>query len=215
MKKIELTSKTFEPMFKKIEELDKIQRLFICVFTIALLGAAFFFLSAKPTLDKIAQYRSEYESTEKKLNVAKRKAAQLVQLQNERKMKEAEFRKVMKALPEKKEIPSLLTSISQSGQDTGMEFQSFEPKKEVNQGFYGEIPVDISMLGDYHNTIMFIDKVTSLNRIVNIKNIQMASSPSKDGGKMKIKTLCQAVTYKFVEQQEAVPSKDKKTKKKR
>ena len=113
-------------------------------------------------------------------------------------MKKAEFRKAMKRLPEKREIPSLLTNISQIGQGTGVLFSSFKPVKETVMDFYGEIPVEISMTGDFHNTIKFFDQVTSMARIVNVKNIKMKADP-KTGNLI---TSCQAVTYKFVEQKE-------------
>lgn len=203
MKKLSISSQ-LEPLIKKIEGLDKTQRLAICVATIVALGALFFYFSVSPSLKRIKSYEQEYQSTRQKLTIAMNKAKQLDRLLKERKMKEAEFRKVMKALPEKKEIPSLLTSISQSGQDTGVEFTSFAPKSESNKGFYGEIPVDINMIGKFHNTIIFFDKVTSLHRIVNIRNIKMSSD--KDG---MLKTTCEAVTYKFVEQ-EATPNQGKK-----
>ena len=150
--------------------------------------------------------------------MAKTKAAKLVKLQNERKMKEFEFRKVMRALPENREIPSLLTSISQSGQDAGVDFSSFTPKGEVNKGFYGEIPVEINMTGLYHNTIVFFDRVTSLGRIVNIRNIEMSSSTPKDKedqSSVQIVTKCEAVTYKFVEQTEKEEEPKKKKGRKR
>lgn len=215
MKKIELSSQTFEPILKKIEELDKIQRLAICIITIGILGAAFYFLSAAPTMKSIDKYQNEYSTTEKKLDVAKKKAANLVKLQNERKMKEFEFRKVMRALPETKELPSLLTSISQAGQDTGIEIIKVEPKPEVSKGFYGEIPISIEMSGPYHSTVMFFDKVTSLSRIVNIRNINMSVTTATSGTQdIKLKTECQAVTYKFVEQKQETEDKDNKSKKK-
>ena len=62
------------------------------------------------------------------------------------------------------------------------------------------------MSGDFHNTITFFDKVTSMGRIVNIRNIGMKSD-AKTG---KLTTSCQAVTYKFVEQKD-----DKKKRKKK
>lgn len=209
MKKLRISLQSLEPLIKKIEELDKAQRLAICVATIVALGALFFYFSASPALKRIKKYEQDYKSTQQKLTVAMNKAKQLERLQKERTMKEAEFRKVMKALPEKKEIPSLLTSISQSGQDTGVEFNSFAPKAESNKGFYGEIPVDINMTGKFHNTVIFFDKVTSLHRIVNIRNIKMLSD--KDG---LLKTSCQAVTYKFVDQEETAKKGKKKRRKK-
>jgi len=200
-------SQVMELLYKKIEEFDKITRLGICIGTIIVLVGGFYFI-VSPVIDRTKQYQAEYESTNTMLTVAKQKAMKLEALKNERKMKETEFRKSMKALPETKEIPALLTSISQVGQDTGVEFATFEPKTEVSQGFYGEIPVNMEIIGNFHNTVMFFDKVTSLNRIVNIRNIKMEAAQVKDakeGTGTKIKTVCEAVTYKFIEQGQVAP----------
>lgn len=195
-----------EPLIKKIEELDKIQRLCICIATIAVLGAGYYFALASPMIEEINENKAKYESTQKKLSIAKKKAAQLPRLRKEREMKKAEFRKAMKALPEKREIPSLLTTISQIGQATGVLFSSFKPAKEKTLDFYAEIPVDIIMTGDFHSTITFFDQVTSMGRIVNVRNVKMTAD-AKTG---KLKTSCQAVTYKFVEQKEGGKRNKKK-----
>lgn len=207
-------SQVMELLYKKIEELDKKARLGICFLTVIVI-AGVFFLITNPVMERTKQYTAEYETTNAKLNVAKQKAMTLEALKNERKMKETEFKKSMKALPETKEIPALLTSISQVGQDTGVEFAVFEPKAEVSQGFYGEIPVNMEIIGNYHNTVMFFDKVTSLNRIVNIRNIKMEAAQvkeAKEGAGTKLKTVCEAVTYKFIEQGQ-VPMDNKNDKK--
>lgn len=205
MKNITLSTHSLEPVLKKIEALDKTQRLLICIGTVVLF-LGLFWLMISPIIDQTKQYQAEYETVNTQLTVAKQKAMKLEALKNERKMKEMEFRKVMKALPETKEIPALLTSISQAGQGTGVEFNTFEPKDEKNQGFYGEIPVNMEIIGNFHNTLMFFDKVTSLNRIVNIRNIKMDVAPAKDNAAetgTKLKTTCEAVTYKFIEQNTA------------
>jgi type IV pilus assembly protein PilO len=117
---------------------------------------------------------------------------------------ESRFKLVMKSLPEKEEIPSLLSNISLSGQDAGLEFVLFQPKKEVKKDFYAEIPVSIKVTGNYHNVAVFFDKVARLPRVVNIRNITM--SPAK--GKERLSTGCTAVTYKFIDK----PKKKKKKK---
>ncbi|SCY70485.1 type 4a pilus biogenesis protein PilO [Desulfoluna spongiiphila] len=193
---------SLDPLFKRVEELDKIQRIAICAITCIVLIGSIFYFSILPKYEVIKQQKQTLQSLGTQLEVARKKAARLASLKREWKMKEAEFRKVMRALPEKKEIPSLLTSISQSGQDTGLEFLLFQPQKEVNKEFYGEIPVSLHIKGNFHNTVMFMDKVTGLNRIVNIRDIKI--SGYKEG---KISTKCTAVTYKFIEKKE--PAKKK------
>jgi len=193
---------SMDPLFKRVEELDKIQRIAICAITCIVLIGSIFYFSILPKYEVIKQQKQTLQSLGTQLEIARKKAARLTSLKREWKMKEAEFRKVMRALPEKKEIPSLLTSISQSGQDTGLEFILFQPQKEVNKEFYGEIPVSLHLKGNFHNTVMFIDKVTGLNRIVNIRDIKIGKY--KEG---KILTKCTAVTYKFIENKE--PAKKK------
>jgi len=84
----------------------------------------------------------------------------------------------MKALPDKKEIPSLLTSISEAGKEAGLEFLLFQPISEINKDFYAEIPVSIKVAGNYHNVGLFFDNVSRLFRIVNIKDIVMTLQPT-------------------------------------
>ena len=198
-----------DPLVKQIETLDKVQRLLVCLGTIVAIGAMYYFFLAKPIIADTNRFKVDYKQKSQKLQVAKKKAAELPMLLKQREMKKSEFKKAMKALPEKREIPSLLTSISQVGQETGVVFNSFAPTTEVSLGFYAEIPVAIGMDSDFHNMVSFFDKVTSMNRIVNIRSINIKSGTGKVDEKLKI--TCQAVTYKFVEQSES----DKKKKKRK
>lgn len=200
-------AKGVDSFFAKIEKLSKIQRILIFSGVFALIIVAFIFLLYKPKLEKIGKLKKDLNSMEKKLVVAKKNAANLKKFQKKMEEAEVQFKTAMRALPEKEEIPSLLTSISRSGQDVGLEFLEFTPKSEVRKEFYAEIPVSIKVNGGYHELAIFFDKVARLSRIVNIKNIDMG--PGKDG--LELKTSCMAVTYKFVE---PTPKKQSKKKKK-
>jgi type IV pilus assembly protein PilO len=125
---------------------------------------------------------------------------------------EAQFKLAMKKLPEKEEIPSLLTSISDSGQQVGLDFLLFEPKPERAKEFYAEIPVAMSIMADYHNLAIFFDQVARLSRIVNIRDIRIGHTKSKDSNELS--TRCTAVTYKFIETPPKKKSKKKSRKKK-
>jgi type IV pilus assembly protein PilO len=92
-----------------------------------------------------------------------------------------------------------LSGISEAGKDAGLEFVLFEPKNEKRKEFYAEIPVDIDVTGNYHQVATFFDKVANLPRIVNIRNIKMVPTKGNLGGGKALKTTCQAVTYKFIE----------------
>ena len=196
MEKPKISIESLEPMFNKIGELTKIQRYLIYFGTIVLILGAFIWLSYIPKNKQISKLKQEQEKVDKELVVAKKNAAELPAY--EKKMEEAkiQFEVVKNTLPEKNEIPSLLTGISQAGRDAGLEFEKFQPNNEIKKDFYAEIPVSISLTGSYHSITVFFDKVARLSRIVNMTNVVINSSGADSE---KLKASCQAVTYRFLE----------------
>ena len=178
-------------------ELSQVQRYLIYFGTIVVLLGCFIWLSYLPKNGKIVELEDQLEKVEQELKVVTIKAAKLPRLQKEIKAAEVEFRIVKETLPEKKDIPSLLTSISQAGRAADLEFRLFEPKKEKKRDFYAEIPVGLQISGSYHNLAVFFDSISRLSRIVNIKNLKLKK------GKDKLSINCQAVTYRFLESKEA------------
>lgn len=206
MKKLKIPLEALDPLFEKIGRLTKLHRLLICAGAFLLLLGAFFYFSYLPKMQQIDTLKTKKSTLEQQLRTAKAKAAQLEEYRARMKKAQEDFMIAKAVLPENKEIPSLLTSVSQSGQDAGLEFLLFQPKPEVNKDFYAEIPVDIKVLGNYHNVVSFFDNVSRLYRIVNVENIQMKSGQKNE----KLNTSCTAVTYKFLETEEKKPDEQQK-----
>ena len=205
-----LGTKQLDAVFDRVSELSKIQRIMICVGVFVVIFVLFWFLSYWPRWQSIGKLDAEHKRLSADLTRSKKNAQQLESLRKEFESKQRDFNLVMKSLPEKEEISSLLTGVSQSGQQSGLEFLLFQPQADVNKNFYAEIPVSIRVSGGYHNVAQFFDKVANLSRIVNIRNIQI--SRDKTGS---LTTSCEAVTYKFIESTpESAAPKDKKLKKK-
>ena len=202
------------PFFQKIEKLTKPQRIGIYAATLILIIALSVWFLFWPKYKKIDALGKQLAQVQQELAIAKKNAAELNDWRNRMKQKEAQYKTVMRALPEKEEIPSLLAGISQAGKDAGLEFLLFQPKPEKAKDFYAEIPVDISVNGTYHQVAVFCDKVSNLPRIVNIRDIKMApTTQSESVGTLT--TACQAVTYKFIETGGDQKKKGRRTRRKR
>ncbi len=201
-------SKSIAPIFEKLEKLSKAKRFLLFSGIIVVIVAVFVYFVLYPKLQQYRKLRTEYSELDKKLIAAKNAAKELPKLKEEFNKAEIQLKEVMKALPESKEIPSLLESISLSGQEAGLEFILFQPGNERNQSFYAEIPVSIQISGKYHNVAVFFDKVARLPRIVNIKDILMKVDPSKKNNDLI--TTCTAVTYKFLDIKEQPQIAEKK-----
>ena len=138
-------------ILEKIEKLVLWQRVAIVAGILVLLsGAAVWFLFL-PKYEEITALEQKLQGLEKKLATAKINAAELGKFQAKMQEAEAQFKIAMSALPEKEEIPALLTSVSKSGQEVGLEFLLFEPKPETRRDCYAESPVAMNIRGDYHN----------------------------------------------------------------
>jgi type IV pilus assembly protein PilO len=211
MKKLSLPSISMEPFFEKVEKISKIQRILIYVGAFVLLIGQFTYFSYLPKLKQIDQLTKDSESLSVQLVSARRQASQLQAWRDKEKQAAANFNIAKRALPQTKEIHSLLTGISESGQAAGLEFLLFKPENERPKQFYAEIPVSIKVTGRYHDLAAFFDKVSSLPRLVNIDNIQL-TAPAK--GKVdKLETSCTAITYRFIEAPPKAAPKKKGAKK--
>lgn len=181
-----------EPLINKVAALTTIQRFLLYGGLFFLIAGAYAYFVYLPKQQEISTLAEKKAMLSKQLLSAKKKASSLEKFRKKMDEAKIQFEIVKRTLPEKKDIPSLLTSISQSGRDAGLDFFLFQPKGEANKGFYAEIPVAIQVKGNYHNLALFFAKVANLSRIVNIKNISIT------GGK-ELSTTCTAITYRFVD----------------
>jgi type IV pilus assembly protein PilO len=120
-----------------------------------------------------------------------------------------EFKKALQLLPDKEEIPDLLSSISNIGANSGLEFLLFEPQNEIPRNFYAEIPLRIEVTGPFHNVASFFDQLSRLSRIVNVGNVQMTRREAKST-EADLLTNCTATTYKFIETEPPKPRRGRR-----
>jgi type IV pilus assembly protein PilO len=200
-----------DALFAKIGKLTKVQRLLICLVTFVLIGGGFYYFIFAPKHEALQSARAELKTQEDKLSTFKIKARSLAKFEKKMAQAQEEFNIAMKALPDKKELPSLLTGVSKAGSNAGLEFELFQPEPVVNKEFYKEIPLSMIVKGSYHQVADFFYQVAGLNRIVNIQDVSIATDTQNQG---LLTMKGSAVTYMFAEKVEE-ESKGKKKKKKK
>lgn len=205
-----LSRLSFPIVVEKVAALTRLQRILICVSACLIMGGVYFYLIYLPKSGRINELKINCDDLQIKLARAKASAKNFDKYQKEYKEAQVKFKLVLQLLPDKKEIPGLLESISKSGRHSGLEFLLFKPDKEVSKGFYAGIPVNIEVTGGYHSLAMFFDRVAKLSRIVNISNITIKSVEGSKTGHLK--ASCVATTYRFVEPSKAKPAKGKSKK---
>lgn len=195
MKKANL-SNSIEPWIQKIGQLSKLQRILIAAAIVVVIVGVFVYFFCLPKYQEIDGLKEDIAKTEEKLADMKKKAAALDEYREKMEAARAKFTVIARALPLKDEVPSLLTSVSQAGKDSGLTFMLFEPKAEKKQDFYAEIPITMELFGSYHDLGEFFDELASMSRIVNVKKFEITS---EDAMSTELSINCTGETYKFIE----------------
>ena len=197
-------------MARKLGDLAKIptkQKAILAVLFCLLVGVGYYYLYYRDAAQQIASLEGNLANLRSKIKEQEVIAGNLKSFQEEVRRLEEQLSMLLEQLPNSSEIPSLLKSVSDLGKESGLEFLRFAPGSEVKKEFYAEIPVTISVTGDYHSFALFADKVGHYPRIVNLSNIAF-SAPKPAGDNLVVETInCTATTYRFLEQAPAAGGK--------
>jgi len=183
---------------EKVASLTPQQRVMLFVGTFVCLVAAFYFLQYQPRSEVMAALQTDLAQQEKRLAVLKDAAAKLPALQEELAKAEAEFAHLLSLLPDQREIPALLETVSKLGAQVGLENILFQPQAEQAHEFYAVIPIRLDLIGSYHQLGAFFDSMSKLDRILKVENLTM----TRQRGGSALQVACTLITYRFLEKPE-------------
>ena len=190
-----------DPQVEKILKLPTKQKLIILLLVVIIEAAALVWFLYLPKHKEYKTLTSQLTVLQAEIDEKNRSAANLPQLQKEYDQLDAELQQALTELPNSKEIPSLLTSITSLGKNAGLDFLVFRPKPESAKDFYSEVPVDISVSGSYHSVANFFAAVANLPRIVNITNVAFTEIKHQNNRTMT-RVNCLATTFRFLDKKE-------------
>ena len=174
---------------------------------------------------QLLKARAEQQQLWATFDQKQRKAANLEAYRQQLAEIERTFGAMLRQLPGKTEVPSLLVDISQTGLAAGLQERLFQPGAETKKDFYAELPIKIQLTGGYHEFGLFVSGIAALPRIVTLHDIEISrgqqrSSSGRRGAPAPTDALTlnlTAKTYRYLDEDEtAAPAeadKDAKGKK--
>jgi len=200
-------------MDPKVEQLLKLpnkQKIMLLAALIIIEAAAMVYFLYLPKYKQCVELQEQHAKLQAEVEEKTKIANNLPKIQKEYNDLNLELERALTELPNSKEIPSLLTSITTTGKNAGLDFLVFKPKPEVKKDFYAEVPVDITVAGSYFSVANFFAAIANLPRIVNITNVDFAEVKNVNN-RMMTKVNCLATTFRFLGKEEI--SDDKKNQK--
>lgn len=145
----------------------------------------------------IAALEVEEANLQRELTKARTVAGNLAKFEKEIAELELKLARVVKQLPNEKEIEVLLTDISALVKRSFIEIDTFDRGAEIAHDFYAEVPLQLGLRGEYHRLGQFFEKLASMDRIVNMGSIKVKIS--KDEEERTILGVSgTATTYRFL-----------------
>ena len=181
----------------------------LVAFVAVTLGLIYFFVwnDQRPLLQ---QRQAEEQSLRTEFKNKHAKAVNLDVYKQQLKDIERSFGALLRQLPGKTEVPSLLVDISQTGLAAGLQEKLFQPQAEVKKDFYAEKPIKIRLTGSYHQFGEFVSGIAALPRIVTLDDIDIKSD-SKDAYDQLSMELT-AKTYRYLDEEEIAAAEADKQK---
>lgn len=177
-----------------------LQRILILIaINIVIAGLGFFFLIS-PTIDEAEALTEELGKLNSKIEESRTIASDIARYKREMLALEKRLDSALSKLPNEKEIPDLLESISDAVKEVGLKVFLFQPGKVRKKGFYAEVPVKMKVQGGYESLYEFSDRMAKLPRIVNIGGLNIKSKKGKGGSSSVLETDLVVMTFMFVPQ---------------
>jgi type IV pilus assembly protein PilO len=169
-------------------------------FALVAVGGTYYFVwkDKAPMYDQVkatemTELRPRFENRQRKAANYEAYKAQLEEI-------EQSFGAMLRQLPGKTEVPSLLVDISQTGLAAGLEEELFRPDDEQMKDFYAELPIQIRLTGTYHELARFVSDVAELPRIVTLHNVELTQRSDSTVGALTMDVT--AKTYRYLEEGE-------------
>jgi type IV pilus assembly protein PilO len=166
--------------------------------------------SKKPELDSA---RAEEVTLTATFEQKARKAANLDAYKAQLQEIERSFGAMLRKLPNKTEVPNLLTDISQQGAGAGLDQKLFQPGAQVNKDFYAELPIRMRLTGSFHSIGAFVSGIAALPRIVTLHNVEIAPA-GRERGVDQLQLDVTAKTYRYLDEEEQAAAKPEPASKK-
>lgn len=144
---------------------------------------------------QLDQQRSQEETLKQQFASKAFQAANLEAYRQQMVEMEQSFGALLRQLPSDTEVPGLLEDITRTGLGSGLEFEEIKLLPEVTQQFYIELPIQIRVVGTYHDLATFVSGAASLPRIVTLHDFEI--KPLGGAGEAKLRMGILAKTYRY------------------
>jgi type IV pilus assembly protein PilO len=131
--------------------------------------------AAQHALENKMRENNELESYRPKLKQMEQQLAELKQ----------QLEIEQRIVPDEKQVDGFIVMMGAEAQKAGVELRRYAAKDTKSQQYYTEVPFDMELDGPYYSALNFFDRVSKLERIVNVSSMLVSTTKNPSGAKAK------------------------------
>lgn len=170
----------------KFSEMSGAARLLVILVIAAVVGAVVYYMFLNNIIQANADLKTKIADKNRENDELRQFEPKLAQLNRDMAILEQQIEREKKVVPEDKDADQFIRLLHDTAATAGIEIRRYTSMPTVNRDFYSEVPFSIDIDGPYYSVLSFFQRVSELERIVNIDNLQMANT--KTTGPSKVKT---------------------------
>ena len=199
----------------KLGEMSLGARLLTVVVVVAIMGVAYYYIFYNPANQSNQQLASRIKDKKAENDRLRDFEPKLAQLNRDMAILEQQIEREKKVVPDDKDADQFIRLLHDTAANAGIEIRRYTAMPTGNHEFYSDVPFAIDIDGPYYSVLNFFQRVSELERIVNIDNLQVAGAKNASAAKVKttyqyapgesVVASCTATTF-FSHDQETAPA---------
>lgn len=173
----------------KFSEMSAGTRLLVLGVVALMIGTAYYFLYYNGKSQENHQLRTRIDDKKAENDRLRQFVPKLAQLNRDMAVLEQQIEREKKVVPDDKDADQFIRLLHDTAATSGIEIRRYTAMPTASHEFYSEVPFAIDIDGPYYSVLGFFQRVSELERIVNIDNLQLATP--KNSGTAKVKNTYQ------------------------
>lgn len=169
----------------KFSEMSLATRAGILFLAAALVGAAYYYVYFNPMYQANQELATKIKAKKAENDTLRTYEPKLADLNRTMAILQQQLDIQKKIVPEDKDIDQFIKLLHDTAATSGVRIRRYTAMPVANKEFYSEVPFAIDIDGPYYSVLNFFQRVSELERIVDISNMQMGNTKSSGAAKVK------------------------------
>jgi type IV pilus assembly protein PilO len=166
-------------------ELSGIKQWGLVILGGAVVTAALYYTVFKSQNDKNAAAQHALEEKIRENNELESYRPKLKQIEQQLAELKQQLEIEQRIVPDEKQVDGFITMMDGEAFKAGVELRRFTAKDVKHQQYYTEVPFEMELDGPYYSVLNFFDRVSKLERIVNVGGLMVSTTKNPSGAKTK------------------------------